>query len=391
MDLVTQITRVFQETYGSPPTHIVRAPGRVNLLGEHVDYNDGLVLPAAIDRATYLAFSPSGSPLSSILAMDMNDQAFLSLESARSRTQEAGAPLLEWMLYPAGVLWAIGEEGLDTSGIQAVFASNVPRGSGLSSSASVEMAFMLAWQSLGGWTLPPMQRALLGQKAENQYVGVNCGIMDQFASACGVESSLLLLDCRSLEWKTIPLPEDVSIVIADTTVRRKLTTGEYNKRRSACEEAVRLLKEDLPDIQALRDVSVEEFNRYAGKLPEEVAKRARHVVEEIERSQQAESLLGIGDIAQFGALMNECHVSLRDLYEVSCPELDVMVRVAQSLDGCYGARLTGAGFGGCTVNLVARDQADEFAASLAKGYEAETGLKPEIYITRASNGAELVE
>jgi galactokinase len=391
MELVTQITRVFQDTYGSPPAHIVRAPGRVNLLGEHVDYNDGLVLPAAIDRATYLAFSPSGSPLSSILAMDMNDQAFLSLESARSRTQEAGAPLLEWMLYPAGVLWAIGEEGLDTSGIQAVFASNVPRGSGLSSSASVEMAFMLAWQALGGWTLPPMQRALLGQKAENRYVGVNSGIMDQFASACGVENKLLLLDCRSLEWKTIPLPEDVSIVIADTTVRRKLTTGEYNKRRSACEEAVRLLKEDLPDIEALRDVSVEEFNRYAGKLPEEVASRARHVVEEIERSQQAESLLGTGDIGQFGALMNECHVSLRDLYEVSCPELDVMVRVAQSLDGCYGARLTGAGFGGCTVNLVARDQADEFAALLAKGYAAETGLKPEIYITRASNGAELVE
>ena len=391
MDLVTQLIRVFQETYGSPPAHIVRAPGRVNLLGEHVDYNDGFVLPAAIDRATYLAFSPSGSPLSSILAMDMNDQAFLTLESARSRTQEAGAPLLEWMLYPAGVLWAIGEEGLDTSGIQAVFASNVPRGSGLSSSASVEMAFMLAWQALGGWTLPPMQRALLGQKAENQYVGVNCGIMDQFASACGVESSLLLLDCRSLEWKTIPLPEDVSIVIADTTVRRKLTSGEYNKRRSACEEAVRLLKEDLPNIKALRDVSVEEFNRHAGKLPDEVAKRARHVVEEIERSRQAEPLLEAGNIGQFGALMNECHVSLRDLYEVSCPELDVMVRVAQSLDGCYGARLTGAGFGGCTVNLVEREAAGEFAASLAQGYEAETGLKPEIYITRASNGAELVE
>ncbi|HEX5839193.1 MAG TPA: galactokinase [Anaerolineales bacterium] len=391
MDLVTQLTRVFQETYGSPPAHIVRAPGRVNLLGEHVDYNDGFVLPAAIDRATYLAFSPSGSPLSSILAMDMNDQAFFTLQSVRSRTQEASAPLLEWMLYPAGVLWAIGEEGLDTSGIQAVFASNVPRGSGLSSSASVEMAFMLAWQALGGWTLPPMQRALLGQKAENQYVGVNCGIMDQFASACGVENSLLLLDCRSLEWKTIPLPENVSIVIADTTVRRKLTSGEYNKRRSACEEAVRLLKVDLPNIKALRDVSVEEFNRYAGKLPDEVAKRARHVVEEIERSRQAEPLLEAGDIAKFGVLMNECHISLRDLYEVSCPELDVMVRVAQSLDGCYGARLTGAGFGGCTVNLVAREEASEFAASLAKGYEAETSLKPEIYITRASNGAELVE
>jgi galactokinase len=391
MDLVTQLTRVFQESYGSPPDHIIRAPGRVNLLGEHVDYNDGLVLPAAIDRATYLAFSPSGSPLSSILATDMNDQAFFTLESVRSRTQEAGAPLLEWMLYPAGVLWALGEEGLDTSGIQAVYASNVPRGSGLSSSASVELAFLLAWQSLGGWTLPPMQLALLGQKAENRYVGVNSGIMDQFASACGVQNKLLLLDCRSLEWKTIPLPEDVSIVIADTTVRRQLTSGEYNRRRSACEEAVRLLKKVLPDIKALRDVSVEEFNHHAANLPEEVAKRARHVVEEIGRSRQAEPLLEAGQIEQFGTLMNECHVSLRDLYEVSCPELDVMVRVAQSLDGCYGARLTGAGFGGCTVNLVRREQAGGFATSLAQGYQAETGLKPEIYITRASNGAEVVE
>src|SRR4029079_8373632 len=198
----------------------------------------------------------------------------------------------------------------------------------------------LCWQTLSDWTLPSMRRALLGQKAENQYVGVNCGIMDQFASACGVENKLLLLDCRSLEWKTIPLPKDMSIVIADTTVRRKLTSGEYNKRRAACEEAVRLLKQDLPDITSLRDVSVEDFNRLADKLPEEVSKRARHVVEEIERSKQAEALLGAGNIQHFGELMNECHLSLRDLYEVSCPELDVMVRVAQSLDGCYGARLT---------------------------------------------------
>jgi galactokinase len=215
--------------------------------------------------------------------------------------------------------------------------------------------------------------------------------MDQFASACGVENKLLLLDCRSLEWKTIPLPEDVSIVIADTTVRRKLTSGEYNKRRFACEEAVRLLKQDLREIQSLRDVSLEEFNRFAGKLPEEVYKRARHVVEEIERSQQAESLLEAGDIRQFGELMNQCHVSLRDLYEVSCPELDVMVSVAQSLEGCYGARLTGAGFGGCTVNLVARERADTFAEELAKGYKTQTKLKPEIYITRASNGAEVLK
>jgi len=234
-----------------------------------------------------------------------------------------------------------------------------------------------------------MQQALLGQKAENQYVGVNCGIMDQFASACGVENKLLLLDCRSLEWKTVPLPENVSIVIADTTVRRKLTSGEYNKRRDACEKAVCLLKQDLPEIKSLRDISVDDFNRLASKLPDEIEKRARHVVEEIGRSNQAEALLEAGDIQNFGRLMNECHVSLRDLYEVSCPELNVMVDIAQSLEGCYGARLTGAGFGGCTVNLVANESVESFVESLAKGYESETGLRPEIYITHASNGAEL--
>lgn len=390
MEIIDQITKIFQETFGSAPVHIVRAPGRVNLLGEHVDYNDGFVLPAAIDRATYIALAPADNDSSTLVAVDMDQQASFTPQTIPSKTQVNGAPLPEWAQYPAGVMWSLNEEHLSTPAMKAVFASNVPRGSGLSSSASVEMAFALAWQTLSDWRLPSMQRALLGQKAENQYVGVNCGIMDQFASACGVENKLLLLDCRSLEWKTIPLPEDVSIVIADTTVRRKLTSGEYNKRRFACEEAVRLLKEDLPNIKSLRDVSLEDFNRLAGKLPEEVSKRARHVVEEIERSEQAEALLEAGNIRHFGELMNQCHISLRDLYEVSCPELDVMVRVAQSLDGCYGARLTGAGFGGCTVNLVAREGVKTFSELLAKGYQVETGYQPEIYITRASNGAELL-
>ncbi len=229
--------------------------------------------------------------------------------------------------------------------LNAVFSSDVPRGSGLSSSASVELAFAVAWQKLGGWSLPPMQLALLGQKAENKYVGVNCGIMDQFASACGKKDRLLYLDCRSLTWETVPLPENVAIVVADTTIRRKLTSGEYNKRRSACEEAVRLLKADLPGIEALRDVSVADFNRFASQLPVEVEKRARHVVEEVGRSLNAVKLLESGNVAEFGQLMNACHVSLRDYYEVSCPELDIMVRVASKIKGCYGARLTGAGFG----------------------------------------------
>jgi len=390
MEITNNITKTFHEIFGHAPAHIVRAPGRVNLLGEHVDYNDGFVLPAAIDRATYIAFSPTDSSQATLVAADLNQRASFSPQTIPSKTQTDSSALPDWAQYPAGVMWALLEEQLATPALNAVYASNVPRGSGLSSSASVEMAFMIAWQTLAGWTLPPMQRALLGQIAENQYVGVNCGIMDQFASACGVENNLLLLDCRSLEWKTIPLPEDISIVIADTTVRRKLTSGEYNKRRAACEEAVRLLQQDLRNIKSLRDVSVKDFNRFAKKLPDEVSKRARHVVEEIERSKQAEALLEAGNIQRFGELMNECHISLRDLYEVSCPELDTMVRVAQSLEGCYGARLTGAGFGGCTVNLVAREMADKFASSIARGYESKTSLNPEIYITRASNGTELL-
>jgi len=391
MSIIDQILKTYQEKFGHKPAHIARAPGRVNLLGEHVDYNDGFVLPAAIDRATYVAFSPTNAPHSTLVAADFDQQASFSSESIATKTQADSASLPEWALYPAGVLWSLMEEKLSAPSMDAVFASDVPRGSGLSSSASVEMAYAIAWQTLGGWTLPSMRRALLGQKAENKYVGVNCGIMDQFASACGVENKLLLLDCRSLEWTTVPLPEHVSIVIADTTVRRKLTSGEYNKRRAACEEAVRLLKQDLPTIKSLRDVSVDDFNRLANKLPDEVEKRARHVVEEIGRSDQAQALLEADDVQSFGRLMNECHASLRDLYEVSCPELNVMVNVAQPLEGCYGARLTGAGFGGCTVNLVSSECVNDFVQALAQGYESQTGLHPEIYITRASNGAELLK
>lgn len=390
MDIIENITHIYRKTFNQEPSYIARAPGRVNLLGEHVDYNDGFVLPAAIDRATYVAFSRTDSHHSTFVAADFEQQADVSPESISTKTQSDSSPLPEWALYPAGVMWSLTGDKLPLVSMNAVFSSDVPRGSGLSSSASVEMAFLLAWQTLGGWHLSPMKRALLGQKAENQYVGVNCGIMDQFASACGIENKLLLLDCRLLEWKPITLPKHVSIVIADTTVRRKLTSGEYNKRRSACEEAVLLLQKDLPNIKSLRDVSVEEFNRLSGKLPSDIERRARHVVEEIERTKQVEALLEAGEVQGFGRLMNECHASLRDLYEVSCPELNTMVNIAQALDGCFGARLTGAGFGGCTVNLVEKEKAEFFAQELARNYETSTGLRPEVYISQASNGAELI-
>jgi galactokinase len=362
------------------------------LLGEHVDYNDGFVLPAAIDRATYVAFSAADDPdgQSTLVAADFDQQASFSAQNLAAKNAADGSPLPEWARYPAGMQWALLQAGLSAPPLRAVFASDVPRGSGLSSSASVEMAFGVAWQRLGGWHLAPMEMARLGQKAENQYVGVNCGIMDQFASACGQLDRLLYLDCRSLQWQTAVLPANVAIIVADTTIRRKLTSGEYNNRREACETAVRLLKQDLPAITALRDVSPADFNRLSARLPEEVEKRARHIVEEIERSRQALTLLESGSLDEFGRLMNACHVSLRDLYEVSCPELDVMARLAQCIPGCYGARLTGAGFGGCTVNLVEREQAQPFAQALSLGYAAETGLQPEIYICRASAGAGLV-
>ena len=385
------VLKTFREKFGVAPAFVARAPGRVNLLGEHVDYNDGFVLPAAIDRATYIAFSPVDSDESTLVAADFDEIAVFSLKTLITKTQSDGSAMPEWAYYPAGVMWAFSDAGLVAPAMIAVFSSDVPRGSGLSSSASVEMAFGVAWQKLAGWKLSAMELARLGQKAENKYVGVNCGVMDQFASACGETDRLLYLDCRSLQWQTVPLSPDVSIVVADTTIRRKLTSGEYNKRRDACEAAVKILKTDLHGMTALRDIDVETFNKLSFKLPEVVEKRARHIVEEIERSQQAIPLLKEANFVHFGQLMNECHSSLRDLYEVSCLELDVMARVAQSLPGCFGARLTGAGFGGCTVNLVARDQAESFAKELSTRYEAECGLHPEIYICRASAGASLVE
>ena len=390
MSLHETVIAKFQECFGEAPAHVVRAPGRVNVLGEHVDYNDGIVLPIAIDRATWLAFSPSDTDQTTLTAADLSEEVSFTPETLSAKTDADGKPLPAWALYPAGVMWASNGVGLAALPLKGIYMSDVPRGAGLSSSASVEMAFALAWQTLGGWNLPPMERALLGQKAENRYVGVNSGIMDQFASACGEQDRLLHLDCRSLEWHSLPLPNEVVIVIADTKMRRTLTSGEYNKRRSDCEEAVRLLNAELPGIKSLRDVPVRTFNQYASQLPERIEKRARHVVEEIERTQRAVPLLEQGNLAEFGKLLNQCHASLRDLFEVSIPELDTMVRVAQSLPGCYGARLTGAGFGGCTVNLVAREQADAFSRALATGYEEETGVPPEIYICSASKGAELL-
>jgi galactokinase len=378
---------LFKQT--SPFTVI--APGRVNLLGEHVDYNDGPVLPAAIDRAVRLDVAPVNHARIHLHARDLDDEVTFDLRSAANKEDVDGKPLPAWARYPAGIAWTLQEHGFEVSGMQAEYTSNIPIGSGLSSSAAVEVGFAVAWQALGGWTADRMTLARLCQWSENKYVGVNCGLMDQFACAHGVEGHALYFDTRSLDWQKIPMPEKTAIVIADSGVRRSLTSSAYNERRASCEEAVRRLEPYLPGIHALRDVSPEQLARYAKNLPETVHRRARHIVEECCRVDLAVEYLRKGDAPAFGRLMFAGHASLRDLYEVSCPELDILVSLAGKIDGCLGARLTGAGFGGCTVNLVLEDQVSDFIHQLKEGYQSAAGKTAQIYLCHASQGAHLTE
>lgn len=377
------LQQLFQTHFVSQPTFWAEAPGRVNLLGEHVDYNGGMVLPAAIDRAVRLVGRPTQDNLVSLYAADLDKSVSFSLENL----MEQRASLPSWAHYPAGVAWALQQAGYPVGGLQAVFQSNVPIGAGLSSSAAVEVAFASAWQLLHGWSADCMAIAKLCQQAENRYVGVNSGLMDQFASACGVKDHLLYFDTRSLEWNPVPLPAGTAVVIADSGVRRTLATSAYNERRAACNKAVELLSAYKPGIQTLRDVSSVEFAAYSEFLPEDVRQRAEHVVKEIWRVEQAVRALDKNDPKLFGGLMYAGHQSLKVLYEVSCPELDVLVDATRTIPGCYGARLTGAGFGGCTVNLVDDAQTETFIARLQAEYKEKTGRDAAIYLCHASDGA----
>jgi galactokinase len=272
--------------------------------------------------------------------------------------------------------------------MQVVYTSDIPIGAGLSSSAAVEVAFAATWQALSGWSMDRLIMAKLCQQAENDYVGVSSGLMDQFASACGVEGRVLCFDTRSLDWTTYDLPPGTVIIIADSGIRRSLTTSAYNDRRAACEQAVLLLQKYLPGIKSLRDVSTVELAAYSTFLPDEIGRRAEHVVKEIHRVDQAVIALRKGDARMFGGFMFASHKSLRDLYEVSLPELDSLVEIARGLPGVYGARLTGAGFGGCTVNLVEAKEGLDFVKGLQEGYWKKTGREAKVYLCRASAGAE---
>jgi galactokinase len=376
----------FTKTFQRPPSILVRAPGRVNLLGEHIDYNDGVVLPAAIDRYVTLVAAPTADNHLSLQALDLTQSASFSLDALEARQDLAGRQLPNWTKYPAGIAWALKNAGLDVAGLQAVYTSSVPIGSGLSSSAAVEVAFAAAWRALGGWQMDNLPLAKLCQVAENNFVGVASGLMDQFSSACGVDGHVLVFDTRSLEWYPLNLPAGTAIVVADSGMRRSLTNSAYNQRRASCEKAVELLRKYKPELRSLRDISTVEFAAYSDYLPEEVRMRAEHVVHEIFRVECGIHALNESDAKLFGGIMFAGHRSLRDLYQVSIPELDTLVEIARSLPGIYGARLTGAGFGGCTVNLIEAAQAEAFIQGLVAGYRQKTNKEAKVYLCQASAG-----
>jgi len=377
--MISKATSAFKAHFGRQPEVVIRAPGRVNLLGGHTDYNEGRVLPVALDRAAWIAAAPLHAPEAHAYALDLEDRVAFSLAPVPPACGD-------WADYPRGVAWALQERGLALKGLEAALTSTVPPGSGLGSSAAVEIAFAYAWQTLSGFALTRRDMALACQRAENDYVGVKCGILDQMASALGERGHALLLDCRTLETELAPLPEGVAIVVADTGVRRQLASSEYNARRAQCKQAVQILSQHLPSARALRDVSIDDLQRLKAHLPESVYRRARHVIGEDRRVLQAAEALKRGDTATVGALMKESHASLGEDYEVSSPELDTLAEAAWEMDGCYGARLTGAGFGGCIVALVADEAVSALEAQLAATYEAAFGRRLDVCACQSASG-----
>jgi len=384
-ELVRRAVARFTELFPGPPPRVAVAPGRVNLIGEHTDYNDGFVLPMAIDRAAVVAFRPRADAVLRAHGVAFGETKEASLASLAAPGDS------DWFSYVAAVFWAFASEGLAVSGMDAVVDGDVPIGAGLSSSAALELATAraLAAATGAGWDPPAMAR--LGQKAENEYVGMSCGIMDQFASAACAEGHALLLDCRSLETRPVPVPDAAAVVVMDTGARRSLAASAYNERRAACERVVAALAKTRPGIRALRDVTAEELAEQAPRLDATDLKRARHVIAEIARPAALAAAFASGDLVAAGRLMNDSHASLRTLYEVSCEELDLVSALARRQPSCYGARMTGAGFGGCAIALVAADDVASFCEEVLFGYKATFDLPAALYPCRPVAGARLLE
>lgn len=371
------VTQEFQKTFGQAPPFIVRAPGRVNLIGEHTDYNLGYALPMAIDRAIWIALRPRADRRVWLKSLSFPEPASFSLE------QIAHGP--GWTDYIHGMAWALQAAGMPLHGWEGVVASDVPLGSGLSSSAAFELAVARAFWVLSRWDWDGVEMAQVAKRHENEWMGLKSGIMDQLISAIGEPGKAFLIDFRDLTFQRVPLPEGIVVVVMDTKVRRSLVSSAYNARVAECQQAAAYF-----GVESLRDVSFQAFQAGAQGLEEPIRRRARHVITENLRTLEAAERLKQGDVRRAGALITTSHASLRDDYQVSCAELDWMVSFSLQQEGCYGARMTGAGFGGCAIALVEAGRAEDFTRQVAASYEQAAGLKPDVYVCQAAGGAQAV-
>lgn len=374
----------FRQRFRTVP-RIYRAPGRVNLIGEHTDYNDGYVMPAAIDLSCWIAVAPRQDNKLLVYSDNFEESVELKLDDPYAHSHQ------HWSDYVLGTAIVLKSAGYEIRGADILISSDVPVGAGLSSSAALEVTTGFALLDSSGQPVNLQHLALACQRAENEFVGARCGIMDQFVACQGRPGSALMLDCRSLDFQVVPLPKDVRIVISNTMVKHAIASGEYNLRRRQCEDGLRLLSALLPEVSALRDVALEDLEKYRPEMPILIYQRCHHVITENQRVLAATSALEKHDLDELRQLMAESHRSLQHDFEVSCRELDLMVELANQIEGVWGARLTGGGFGGCTVNLVATAVVPQFQKHITKAYSQHTGVLPEIYEVTASKGVERCE
>ena len=372
----------FAYRFGRAPT-VSRAPGRVNLIGEHTDYNDGFVMPAALEFATLTAASSRPDRRLAVYSMIMDETREFDLDAPPAASGD-------WSDYVIGVALMLEQSGLTLSGADLVVWSDVPIGAGLSSSAALEVSVAHALLTQSDLRFDPIKIALICQRAENDFVGMRCGVMDQYIACCGVAGHALLIDCRSLSSRHVVIAPNLRLLIANSGVRHQHAGGEYNLRREACEEGVRLLSRYLGPIQALRDVTPEQLEAKRRKLPDLVYRRCRHIVTENARVLEAERALQAGDFVACGLAMNASHVSMQKDFEITCPEVDMLVGLAQTVKGVYGSRMTGGGFGGCTVSLIEASAVDKASQILTDGYRIATGLDTDIFVCAPSDGAGLI-
>lgn len=370
----------FVELYNQQPLYSINAPGRVNIIGDHTDYNDGFVLPMAINLSLNLLFCENKQNKVNIFSTHNNELKSFSLDNIQHEPDDT------WIAYVKGVAFYLKEKYPHLSGFNAIIQSTIPQGAGLSSSAALELAVARAFTEIAKINWHPITMSKLTQKAENEWVGVNCGIMDQIAIAAGKKDFALLIDCRELTIKHIPLPTNTSIVIMDTMTRRDLVSSAYNERRQYCEQAAKYL-----NISSLRDIEFTNWHEYKNYLPEKHIPYAYHVVTENYRVLQAVSAMQENNPQKLGELMNESHLSLKNDFAASNQQLDIIVELAQNFADCYGARMTGGGFGGCAVALVKKAKSLEFTEYISKNYHKKTSIKPQLYICNAANGVSITK